>query len=216
MEIAVNQVGYELESGVMLVITPLTAVIQRTLRQAAAVAYPYPDPAPYIKPIVDSFEPGAMTRAEDSPEYLELRRGVDAMRLTYFWNLVIDACVDYADGPREKLIEQNARLIQTIRANIRGTETENVLLNDWVTLIISCLATGESEVQEIVDIALGATPLTQAEIVDGFRMFRRMDLSNNGLPNANGGESAPVTKGRNMDRKAARNDRDSGRSKDGV
>jgi hypothetical protein len=174
MQIAANQAVYRLKIGVNLVITPLTPVIQRSLRYASEQAHPYPDPTPYIKPVEDSFEPDVMTRAEDNPEYLAARREIDARRNTYFWNLVVEACVDYADGPREQLIAANARTIAAVTANVEGTVMGSVMQNDWVTLIIACLATGESEVQEIVDIALGATPLTQAEIVDGFRMFPRM------------------------------------------
>jgi hypothetical protein len=164
---------YDLEKGVRLILTPLTLVAQRAINASIDIDFPYPDPAPYEKPLENAFEEGDVIPANQNAEYVEAVRAVDAIRNEEFWNRLLDMC---ADAPnRDQLLKSYARQIAGMKQAISKQALGNQLRSDWTILLLSFLAT-EKEVSEIIRAIQGNLPITNAELIDGFRMFRRLDL----------------------------------------
>jgi hypothetical protein len=168
-----KQAKYELICGVVLTVTPLTAFAQRAVNAQAAILHPEPDRAPFEFEVEDALVPGTKTSAEQSREWLELFRGVLLQRQQAVVGLTIDAAVDVED--RDALYTPYARTMTHIRDAVKGTPAEAAMVSDFVSLLFGVLAE-EQEVSALLKLAKGATPLTDAEINDGFRFFRGVDI----------------------------------------
>lgn len=175
-----TQAYYDLASGVRLILTPLTLLAQRAINAAIVMQYPYPDKAPYERPVENAFEAGDVLPAEENPDYIAARAAIDEVRTQEFWNRLLDVGADAHN--RDELIKQNARLISIMREQIANQPLASQARTDWSILLLSTLAT-ETEVKEIVAAIQGNLPITNAELVDGFRFFRRLDVQGNGLSN---------------------------------
>lgn len=169
----IAQAKYELSRGVILTITPLTAFMQRALNARAAEMHPEPDRAPYELEVEDALVPGTKTSAEHSQEWLQKMQVVIQHRLQAGIGLLLDAAVTVED--RDALLMPYRHAINAFKDATKHQPAGAAVVSDFVALLLGVLAE-ETEVSAIVKLAKGATPLTDAEIVDGFRFFRSMVL----------------------------------------
>lgn len=170
---SVTKAEYELHSGITLTITPITAFARAGLLSQAARLVPEPDRTPYEQPVPDALEPGTLSKAEQSPEWVAKREAVEEVRWQKYVGLLLDATIKHPD--REGLVEQFADTLSTLREVFKGQPAEAAFVNDWVFLLLTVLANSE-EVAALQKIATGATPLTDAEIRNGLAYFRSVEL----------------------------------------
>lgn len=169
-----KQAKYELAKGITLTVTPLSGFAQKMLHASAAQRHPEPDRAPFEVEIPDALIPGTKTKAEESAEWLTAMRDVLQKRQQAQIGLLLDTAVTVDD--RDALVKPYQNAVDQFWLATSDLPVGAALVSDWVTLLLGVLAE-EQEVSALIKLAQGATPLTDAEIVDGFRYFRSMVLS---------------------------------------
>lgn len=173
MTAEIRQAKFELHSGVVLTVTPLTGFAVRALHARAAELHPEPERTPFEVEIKDALIKGTKMRAEDSPEWLALMNVVLKRRQQAQIGLLLDATL--AVDNRAELIAPYLPTATAIRDALENTPAGAAMVSDFITVLIGNLAE-EFEVSALVRLAQGATPLTDAEIIDGWRYFRPMAL----------------------------------------
>lgn len=176
----INQAKFELHKGVILTITPLSAFAQKAFHARAAQMFPEPDRAPFEVEIEDAFKPGTKTKAEDSTEWLALMRDVLQLRSQAYIGLLLDATCNVED--RAALLEPYTHAVEAFKVAVKDLPVGAALSSNFVALLLGVLAE-EQEVSALIRLAQGATPLTDAEIVDGYRYFRPVVVSRPGRAN---------------------------------
>lgn len=169
-----KQAKYELAKGITLTVTPLSGFAQKMLHASAAQRHPEPDRAPFEVEIPDALIPGTKTKAEESAEWLRLMRDVLQKRQQAQIGLLLDTAVTVDD--RDALVAPYQNAVDQFWLAMSDLPIGAALASDWVTLLLGVLAE-EQEVSALIKLAQGATPLTDGEIVDGFRYFRSVVLS---------------------------------------
>jgi hypothetical protein len=164
---------YELKRGVTVTVTPITAFARAALLARAAQLIPEPDRTPYEVEVPDAFEPGTLSKAEQSPEWQAKRQAVEEARWQKYIGLLLDTTISHPD--RQGLIEMFSETITALRAAFEGQAASDAFVNDWVFLLLNVLATSE-EVSALQKIATGATPLTDGELRSGLAYFRSVAL----------------------------------------
>lgn len=176
-----TQAHYEL-NGVVLTITPITPLAQRTLYAAAYAAYPEPDTAAYVKPLTGASETkyGAFTtNAKDDPAYIAAVGQARARREQYFIGLVLDTAVTVSD--RAAFVAPYANLCASFKRINDGSPLGALLVSDFVTVLMAVYLeedkdAGQSDLNSIMSIAQRLTGLTGEEIADGYAFFPGLAL----------------------------------------
>jgi hypothetical protein len=193
---AANPILYTAQStGVTFIVTPLTLLMQRALQQKARAAAQFPVEKDFeMPPSEQDFDQDAPTPGALNPAYQAAFKTAQRRYETALWNIIIDATVDIHDPDggqtREDVLKAHARNIANLRAALSDTPIADDLQSDWATLITAAFA-NEQEIGDLISLAQGNLPLSEFDIRDGFRVFRRVALQRDGLPDAAGHESPP-------------------------
>lgn len=170
----IRQAQYELASGVTLTVTPLTGFMVQALHARATQLYPDVDREPYQVEIADALVAGTKTRAEDHPEWLQRMSDVLKRRAQAQMGLLLDATLNVPD--REALIAPYLPTVKAVKEAMQDFPIAAAMLNDFLVVLIGVLAE-KVEVDALVRLAQGATPLSDAEVLNGMRHFRSVVLS---------------------------------------
>ncbi len=161
-----NQTLYQTQSGVELIITPITLLTQSALQRQASERFPEPDRTPFEKPLENAFEEGDILPATENPDWQRLNQIQMQKRLEYFQELILNVGVTVAD--KEKFILAYIDQYEALDSDLFNLEFVGIL-NFFVC--------NPSEIAEIIRIILGKLPLTEVEIRDGLKFFRYVALS---------------------------------------
>lgn len=167
---------YELDSGIILNVTPLTAFARQALKASAARRYPEPERAPYEQasegPIPSLSGEPVMLKAELNAEWLALYAEALKKREQCYIGLLLNTAVSHPE--QDKLIAEHALMAQAVAKELDGpASAANV--GPWVLVLLFVLAQPQ-EIQALTNLAQGATPLSEGELVSGLRFFRGVVL----------------------------------------
>ncbi len=155
-----------------LTVTPIQPIVYEAVVARVTADYPLPDPTPFQRPIPDAYG-GLMTPPEDDPEYVRLRAGVMARRQLAVVGHLMDMAVS-CEG-RAEVITQHAQLAGAYRAFIADLPNAALCVSDWVAVLVAVVLS-PADINELTNIILRKTPLTEAEVTDGTAMFRAVAL----------------------------------------
>jgi hypothetical protein len=170
---------YELKNGIVLTVTPVTGFARAGLQMQADRLIPEPDRTPYEVEVPDALIEGTKSKAEQHPEWIAQMDRVRQQREQMYIGLLLNVTVTHPE--KDELLALYADIVTAIREGYIGTLAESAFVSDWVVLILMKLAEN-SEVQALMKIAQGSTPLTQGEFINGLRFFRSV-----AIPRPNGG-----------------------------
>lgn len=160
---------YETLSGVVIHVTPLSVFTITAIGERAEELFPYPDPAPYELPLENAVSETVRLPADDNPEYKKLKQPIDAERMEWQVQAVIDLACSYPAFPsREHMLAHFRPALERLK------KVANLPDDEWQAVLMHCVFTGRGERQTVIDIASQhkAVPLTPDEVVDGIRFFR--------------------------------------------
>lgn len=144
----------------------LTAFAVRAVMQRAEELYPLPDPKPFEQPLPDAVIEGDVLPAANNPEYTKAVRAVMLKRNQYLQDAII-AMLRLDGATHEEVVEAyKADLEQLRRFGVIHSQ------DDFVA-IMRHLVLGIEEYKAIIQSASQTQPLSQEEIRDGMRIFRR-------------------------------------------
>lgn len=172
--ILIDRAIFPLHKGLKLIISPVNGYAQRMLLRRAEELYPDPDRTPYEVVMEDALVPGTKLKAEDSLEWRELKFKALKKRQSCYIGLLLDTCITVDD--REAVCAPYAREIEFIREAGMDTDEAAGFVSDFVLLLLTKF-TMDGEIGALIRVCQGATPLDEAEIIDGLRYFRKVELS---------------------------------------
>lgn len=173
---------YPLKSGVTVQVTPLTIIGQQYLQDLAKDEFPAPDSEPFQVEIEDALTPGMLTAPTDSPEYVRLFGEALIRRNFRFKTLVLEKCIQVYGAEAWQVLYAYADSI----ANLGESPYVYVVSQDKVS--VKCILTEDmskllyffladlTEINQILDIAQRRLPITEGEIIEGFRYFRPVEI----------------------------------------
>jgi hypothetical protein len=188
MEVA-TKAEFALARGYTVFVTPITGFARSALMARAAQLIPPPDREPYEIEIEDALEPGTKSKAEQHPEWLAKMAEVETIRWQKYIGLLLKTTVTHPEA--DALVNAYADLLSELRPAFEGQPAEASFVNDWVFLLMNVLAEGR-EIQELVKIAQGATPLTDGEFRNGLSYFRSVEVQR---ADVSSGRGKPVAQG---------------------
>lgn len=144
----------------------LTAFAVRAVMQRAEELYPLPDPKPFEQPLPDAVIEGDVLPASNNPEYTKAVGAVMLKRNQYLQDAII-AMLRLDGATHEEVVEAyQPDLEQLRRFGVIHSQ------DDFVA-IMRHLVLGIDEYKAIIQSASQTQPLSQEEIRDGMRIFRR-------------------------------------------
>lgn len=157
----------EMDSGATILVKPLSVIMAIALRSKSETVLPYPDPTPYERKLDDSvtLEPGQVVPASQNPDYVELCKAVDAKRGTWIALESVPLCVVRDDS-----------LIKHFKADLahkRDMLGDQVPEDEWRATLMYCVISSTQDYDRIISASSGNMIVTEAEIRDGWRIFRR-------------------------------------------
>lgn len=188
MALARSVVAVETQALGTVLVPRLSAFMIDAIKKRATELYPLPDPEPYQQPIDGALIPGDLLPAVQNPEYQKLVMAVMLQRNRYLQYAVLSA-IEIPDGDDTISHGEVVALYQPVLENMRQVaiipDNENVFA---LTLHYCVLKT--DEYMEIVNAAIKEQPLSQEEVRDGLRIFRR-DIQRAATNGDHRAESAP-------------------------
>lgn len=166
------------ESGYVFDVARLTLYGQQEYKAQANEAYPMPDAALYEVEIEDPLTPGGKYDATDNPEYVQKVLEVAIRRNFYYQMLLIEHCI--TSPLRDDLIAQYADLLKR-QSPVRvatGKGSPPLLMElptPWTKVLYYFLAEPD-EINRMAELIQGKLPLSEGEVLNGFRYFRRLEL----------------------------------------
>ena len=182
MTIQTNQILYDTKGGLQFRLTPLTLIGQQHFRDIALKQYPDVDPAPFEQDDPHGFLPDQKTDPNLNPEYRRLVTETFAKRDAAYREAVLNACVGCEH--RDALLAQYGATINdglnTWLAMPKewGTNVQYEITQPWVALLYMTLCS-VAEIAEMLLLIQGKTPVTEGEIIEGFKYFRRFSVQRN-------------------------------------
>ena len=173
-------IQYECYSGVMAHITPLNIPTLKAIQQKAKLKFPYPDKAPYQVEQENAFVEGQLTPAEENPDYVAECQRIDHERALWVDRAIFDWCVTFPQFPtHEDMVTHFAPKLKLLReiAELPEDDYEATLFHLVMTwnqpdYKDKQLASGVSEYNRMVQLAIQIIALTPAEVTAGIRFFR--------------------------------------------
>lgn len=132
---ALNLAEVPLSCGIWVLVAPISPYVRARLQAIAAAEFPDPDPRPFQKRI----EPAAVemwTRAEDNPEYRQLKGMAEYKRSIRTRQLMIGAgCVVDTTAGKHQTLAQYADALAKVRStlNLSGNRDD---FQDLVSLVL--------------------------------------------------------------------------------
>lgn len=183
--IQTNQILYTLANGIRLELTPLTLIGQRMYKDQATTRFPVPDAAPYEKEDPTALVKERKTSAMRDPDYVNLVQEALIRRDFAYRERVLQYCVEVSSG-WGNLAQKYARMLDGLDSPMIYLKMPDdkpaipyEVENRQVQLLYSVLATPD-EINTIMDLIQGRLPLSEGEILNGFRYFRRLEVSGDG------------------------------------
>ncbi len=158
-------VEIELDSGVMVHVTPLNFGTYLVLLDVAGKKFPDPDKAQYEESIENAAVPGIKIPAEMNEEYLKAYTDVHGQRVAFILDWLTRKTIIFPEGEtalRERFAEQ-ADDLKFLKPDID--------LDDWQTFIKYLLITPQ-EFNVLMGVLQDRFPVTEVEARDGYRLFR--------------------------------------------
>lgn len=155
----------ELDSGVMCHVTPLNLWAYQALQDAAKDKYPDPDKKPYEEPLENAATPGIVIPAEDNPDYMEALAAVHGQRVAFMLDWLTRRHIVFPEGEtaiRERFADA-VKDLQDISSDLDVT--------DWPAFL-KYFVISPAEFSAIMAILQDQFPVTEAEVRDGYRLFR--------------------------------------------
>ena len=154
-----------LESGVTVIVLPLSPYTRQLFTEAAREKYPDIDKTPYQKRVENS--PVEMfTPAEDDPEYLKKHIANLAKRLSFIYDSIIDSGVVIGTPQgKEKTLAQYAPQLAELRKRLPGIPED-----DWLATVKHFLIATKDDVKRIAEAA--NDKLAPEEVAQAVKAFR--------------------------------------------
>lgn len=159
-------VRYVPESGVPLLVEPLSPYTSIAISNKAWETYPNPPEEEYRLPFPESAIPNDTKPAKDNPEYVRLVNAATIKRSNFIGEKTLLLAVRPDGATVSELIERFAARRKLLSQVIDLPD------DPWLATLIHCICTGVHDADNIHQIATGKAALTEEEIADGIRFFR--------------------------------------------
>lgn len=155
----------ELDSGVMVHVTPLNLWVYQQLQEAAAEQFPDPDKTPYEEDLPDAATPDIKIPAEENPDYQEAIAAQHSQRVNFILEWLLRRSLKFPEG-EDALRERFSGLVNDLK-DIRPA----LDLDDWMTFV-KCILVSPVEFNIINAIVQDRLPITEVEVREAYRLFR--------------------------------------------
>lgn len=145
----------------------LSAFMIDAIRKKANELYPLPDPKPYEQPLPDALIDGDVIPAAKNPEYQKVVAQVMLQRNRYHQYAALSA-VELIDSTRADLVALYKDTIAAMR-QYGAIPSDG---DDFAVTLHYCILTPDEYIQ-VVNAATKEQALSQEEIRDNLRIFRR-------------------------------------------
>lgn len=152
--------------GTDIYVPRFNAFMYNAIQKRAEELYPLPDPTPFQKPVPDALIEGDMTPASQNPEYQKAVVQVMLKRNQYWQDAVLSA-LEVRDTKREQIVAVFISSIEPMRQYVDMPE------DNFAAVMRYCVLK-PAEYIEVINSARKEQPLTQEEIREGLRIFRRV------------------------------------------
>lgn len=154
-----------LDSGVVVLIPPLSPIAYGKLLLKAAEEYPLPNEEEFRKPVPNAAIEGDTFIDKDDPIYKERLDLAKKKQSEYIAKVLQEVSLEFPDG-KDVLIARFADKIKGLRKFIDLPEDE------WEATFLYGIISSIADHETILFAAQNALPLTEEEIADGLRIFR--------------------------------------------
>lgn len=178
MSITRDVIAIDTEKLGTVYVPRLSAFMIDAIKKKAGELHPLPDPKPYEKPLPDAVIEGDVIPASQNPAYQQALAQVMQARNRYLQYASLSA-VEIPDGapgkvvPHRDVIQLYEHQLESMRAFATIPDNENT----FALILHYCILT-PAEYIEIVNAATREQQLTQEEVLEGLRIFRR-DIQRN-------------------------------------
>lgn len=156
-----------LDCGLVAHVEPLPYFVLKGIRRQADKLYPDPPEEPYRLPFPESAIPDDYKPATENPEYIRLVNEATIKRSEYIMRSTILLSVDFEEDQKTLTADYAARREQVAQF------VDDLPGDDWEATLLHCIIGDNVETSAIYNIAIGQEPLTQEEVHEGVRWFRR-------------------------------------------
>lgn len=158
----------ELDSGHVVLVAPVSPYFLMAVEKKAQELYPLPDPSAYEKavPEDEALYEGQTIPAVENPDYRQLVNEVEYNRALHQEQAIIFASIVDVRGGKQALIEHYAEQLKMLR------QYSDLPADDWQALLLTVIVRTLDDRKAIVNTARLPLPVTDAEVADGFAIFR--------------------------------------------
>jgi hypothetical protein len=153
-------------TGDVLYVTPLSAVVLQRIVQAAEDLLPF-DETPFEEPLENSAIADDVYVDRDSPEYqaaLGRNRQIrDDWMLNRLYGLAVDA------EKKDDIVKAHAGLLSELHSAVGKKQSDD---NAWIATLRYFVLANPTDEKAVMQIIRGQAPLSDAEVIDGMRVFR--------------------------------------------
>lgn len=173
MALTRNVIAVDTQALGTVFVPRFSAFMIDAIKKRASELYPLPDPKPYEQPIDGALVPGDVLPAVQNPEYQKLLTEVMLQRNRYLQYTVMSA-IEIPDGDSDDMIAHGevVALYKTVLDSMRQAAAIPENDNVFALTLFYCVLKPDEYV-EIVNAAIKEQPLSQEEIRNGLRIFRR-------------------------------------------